>query len=78
MPRYRRWHGQDVFLTLTTAGRRSILVQENVRATLRAAIEEARADWPWSSFHEYVKKGEYDNHWCGHTNIPGMRYIWGD
>jgi hypothetical protein len=28
-------------------------------------------DWPWSTFHAYVKKGEYDLDWCGHVHLPG-------
>lgn len=45
---------------------------------VKHGLVEFPRDWPWSSFHEYVKKGEYDNDWCGHINIPGMRYTWGD
>jgi len=28
-------------------------------------------EWPWSSFHRYVKLGEYDPDWCGHVELPG-------
>jgi putative transposase len=28
-------------------------------------------DWPWSTFHRYVKLGEYDLDWCGHVEFPG-------
>ncbi len=28
-------------------------------------------DWPWSTFHGYVKKGEYAPDWCGHIELPG-------
>ena len=28
-------------------------------------------DWPWSTFHSYVSKGEYDADWCGHIELPG-------
>jgi putative transposase len=181
MPEYRRWHGQDVFLTFTTAGRRPILTEALARELLRLAIERTREErpwemtaivllpdhvhmiwtmppddldysvrmavlkkrftraylgagareanvpsgqqrhrlrgvwqrrfwehtikdardfkmhldyihinpvkhglvkfpknWPWSSFHRYVRSGEYENDWCGHVNIPGLRYTWGD
>jgi len=27
--------------------------------------------WPWSSFHRYVREGEYDTDWCGHITLPG-------
>lgn len=26
--------------------------------------------WPWSSFHRYVREGEYDMDWCGHITLP--------
>ena len=28
-------------------------------------------DWRWSTFHRYVKIGEYDLDWCGHVDLPG-------
>ncbi len=28
-------------------------------------------DYPWSSFHRYVQKGEYEPDWCGHVDVPG-------
>jgi putative transposase len=33
------------------------------------------ADWPWSSFHRYLKEGWYEPNWCGHVNIKGVRYL---
>jgi len=33
------------------------------------------ADWPWSSFHRYLKDGWYEPNWCGHVNIKGVRYL---
>jgi len=29
------------------------------------------SEWTWSSFHRYVKSGEYDPDWCGHLELPG-------
>jgi putative transposase len=28
-------------------------------------------DWPWSSFSQWVKAGEYDVDWCGRIDLPG-------
>ncbi len=28
-------------------------------------------DWPHSTFHKFLRAGEYDSDWCGHVNIPG-------
>ena len=27
-------------------------------------------DWAWSSFHRYVKLGEYELDWAGHVELP--------
>jgi putative transposase len=27
------------------------------------------ADWPWSSFHRYVKAGWYEEEWCGPLDV---------
>ena len=32
-------------------------------------------DWPWSTFHRYVKLGEYPLDWCGHVELPGEVYL---
>ena len=33
------------------------------------------ADWPWSSFHRYVKLGSYAADWQGSVHLPGTEYI---
>ena len=30
------------------------------------------ADWPWSSFHRYVKMGLYESDWLGRADLPGQ------
>ena len=36
-------------------------------------------DWPWSSFHRYVRMGEYDPAWAGHVELPdAAEYFWAD
>lgn len=35
------------------------------------------ADWPYSSFHRYVKSGWYEPDWCGRVDLPGaVEYFW--
>lgn len=35
------------------------------------------ADWPFSTFHRYVKAGWYEYDWCGRTDLPrNTQYIW--
>ena len=29
-------------------------------------------DWPWSSFHRYLRQGEYPPDWMGPLDIPGI------
>ena len=36
-------------------------------------------DWQWSSFHRYVRLGEYDLDWAGHVDLPHeVEYLWAD
>ena len=36
-------------------------------------------DWPWSSFHRYVRQGEYDINWGGTDPCPGWEHPeWGE
>ena len=36
-------------------------------------------DWPWSTFRQWVAKGEYDAEWLGRTDLPGsVEYYWPD
>jgi len=35
------------------------------------------ADWPWSSFHRYVRMGWYKPDWLGRIDLPGsVEYFW--
>jgi putative transposase len=35
------------------------------------------ADWPWSSFHRYVRQGWYEEDWCGTCDLPAsVEYLW--
>jgi putative transposase len=35
------------------------------------------ADWPWSSFHRYVKMEWYEKDWCGRVDLPEqVEYHW--
>ena len=49
MPGYRRWHGEMVFLTLVTAGRRKLFLSEQPRRLLRQAMERTRHQRPWTT-----------------------------
>ena len=36
-------------------------------------------DWPWSSFHRYVRLGEYQADWAGHVKLPHeVEFFWAD
>jgi putative transposase len=35
---------------------------------LKHQLVEKIADWPWSSFHRYVKEGIYPQDWCNDVN----------
>ena len=35
-------------------------------------------DWPWSSFHRYVKLGEYELDWGGSTEWFGDEFRWAE
>ncbi|MEM8865694.1 MAG: transposase [Planctomycetota bacterium] len=36
---------------------------------------ERTVDWPWSSFHRYVKLGEYDSTWGGSPELFGDEWL---
>jgi putative transposase len=36
---------------------------------------ERAIDWPWSSFHRYVKLGEYEEGWGGSPEFHGDEWI---
>jgi putative transposase len=40
-------------------------------------VERVR-DWPWSSFHRYVKLGGYDIDWGGSTEWFGDEFKWAE
>ena len=34
-------------------------------------------EWPWSSFHRYVREGQYESDWAGRIDLPGStEYTW--
>ncbi len=36
-------------------------------------------DWPWSTFRQWVARGEYQNEWVGSVDLPGaVEYSWHD
>ena len=39
---------------------------------VKHGLAEWPRDWPWSSFHRYVNRGEYDEQWCGHVDLAGV------
>lgn len=46
---------------------------------LKHALVEHVTDWPWSSFHRYLRQGEYESHWAGHVTLPHeVEYYWAD
>lgn len=46
---------------------------------LKHGLVRRAADWPWSSFHRYVRLGEYQTDWAGHVALPhDVEYFWAD
>jgi putative transposase len=46
---------------------------------LKHGLVEHVADWPWSSFHRYVRQGEYERTWAGRVTLPhAVEYFWAD
>jgi len=37
---------------------------------LKHQLVEKIVDWPWSSFHRYVKAGMYPCNWCDSISVP--------
>jgi putative transposase len=45
---------------------------------VKHGLVELPIEWPWSSFHRYVKQGLYERDWCGHVELPGtVEYLEG-
>jgi hypothetical protein len=76
MSEYRRnkQEGGVFFFTVVTFHRKPILTGERERCLLRAAWKDVEKrfpfktvqsvrDWPWSSFHRYVREGLYEADW---------------
>jgi len=38
---------------------------------VKHGLVDRPGDWPWSSFHRYVKMGWYEPDWCGRVDLPG-------
>jgi putative transposase len=46
---------------------------------VKHALAKQVKDWPWSTFHRYLRMGEYDENWCGHVTLPhAVEYIVGE
>ena len=37
---------------------------------VKHSLVDLPRDWPFSSFHRYVKLGEYEEDWCGRVELP--------
>lgn len=42
---------------------------------VKHGLAEYPRDWPWSTFPQFVRQGEYDNDWCGYAYIRGQRFV---
>jgi len=38
---------------------------------VKHGLADRAADWPWSSFPKYVRRGEYGEDWRGRVDLPG-------
>jgi putative transposase len=46
---------------------------------LRHGVVNCVRNWPWSSFHRYLKLGEYEADWAGHVTLPHeVEYYYAD
>jgi putative transposase len=46
---------------------------------LKHGLVRQVGDWPWSSFHRYLKLGEYEADWAGHVSLPHeVEYFYAD
>ena len=44
---------------------------------VRHRLVTAPRDYPWSSFHRYVREGQYEGDWCGRIDLPeNVDYLW--
>jgi putative transposase len=42
-------------------------------------LAQRPADWPWSTFHRYLRQGRYEPDWYGQVDLPGnVEYIWAE
>ena len=42
---------------------------------VRHGLVSMPREWPFSSFHRYVRSGEYEKDWCGSQRLPGTIYL---
>ena len=46
---------------------------------VKHGLVEWPRDWPWSTFHRYVRQGWYDVDWRGRIDLPGsVECLWAD
>jgi putative transposase len=43
---------------------------------LKHGLVSRAVDWPWSSFHRYVRRGEYPATWGGHCDWYGDEFLY--
>jgi len=69
MTNYRRNYmaGGTYFFTVNLAERSSSLLINHVEA-------ERVVDWPYSSFHRYVREGVLAEHWAGDSGWEDARF----
>lgn len=42
---------------------------------VKHGLAEHPREWPWSSFHRYVKAGWYEPDWCGRCDLSGGGFV---
>ena len=83
--RYRRFYqtGGTYFFTVVTDKRQKILTDEtdfihhfnylHFNPVKHGYVEQV-SDWPFSTFHRYVKQGIYPKHWGGSNVDFSIKY----
>ena len=75
---YRRSQAQGAtfFFTVVTYNRKRILWVDFIKHVeyihfdpVKHRLEKSPIDWPYSSFHRYVKQGIYDSNWGAGAEI---------
>ena len=73
------WQGRFWEHTIRDAGDFKIHLDYVHANPLKHGLVKEVREWPWSSFHRYVRLGEYDESWAGHVRWPhAVEYYWAD